>query len=210
MTLRYNGEIPADSTNTTFIVQAYSGNNLQNEPSAVYSVTPGTSETRYLYLGFFEDRVFHGTLTPGWVVNNLNAFSLQVAHAQPDDLYSWTIESEDGEAVPYSGTYEEMRAAVSTYGRSCKVATHAFTWEDTLGSGNGGTGDGEFALKFISFKGPQKGGQEAHKPGVSYNILGCKDLWLLSGNPKYKPIHITEGNDFTVWGIVTYVIKKIK
>ncbi|MBP5335208.1 MAG: translesion error-prone DNA polymerase V autoproteolytic subunit [Bacteroidales bacterium] len=70
--------------------------------------------------------------------------------------------------------------------------------------------DGEFALKFISFKDPQKGGQEAHKPGVSYNILGCKDLWLLSGNPKYKPIHITEGNDFTVWGIVTYVIKKIK
>ena len=67
--------------------------------------------------------------------------------------------------------------------------------------------DGEFALKFISFKDPQKGGQEAHKPGVSYNILGCKDLWLLSGNPHWNHI---EGNDFTVWGIVTYVIKKIK
>ncbi|MBQ3314546.1 MAG: LamG domain-containing protein [Kiritimatiellae bacterium] len=155
--LRYNGTKVPVGSDAPVIVQAYSGNNLQNEPSAVYSVTPGTSETRYLYLGFFEDRVFHGTLTPGWVVNNLNAFSLQVAHAQPDDLYSWTIESEDGEAVPYSGTYEEMRAAVSTYGRSCKVATHAFTWEDTLGSGNGGTGDGEFALKISSVDSTMKG-----------------------------------------------------
>lgn len=49
--------------------------------------------------------------------------------------------------------------------------------------------DGEFALKFISFK------DDA--------------LYLLPANEKYPPIKVTEANDFTVWGIVTYVIKKI-
>ena len=32
---------------------------------------------------------------------------------------------------------------------------------------------------------------------------------LLPANNKYKPIEITPENDFLVWGIVTYVIKKI-
>lgn len=28
-------------------------------------------------------------------------------------------------------------------------------------------------------------------------------------NPKYQPIKVTEDNQFAIWGIVTYVIKKI-
>lgn len=73
--------------------------------------------------------------------------------------------------------------------------------------------DGEFALKYISFHAPAPGGQyrpakESAKASVSYNILHQKELWLLPANPKYRPIHISEGNDFTIWGIVTYIIKK--
>ncbi|MBQ9400178.1 MAG: translesion error-prone DNA polymerase V autoproteolytic subunit [Bacteroidales bacterium] len=68
--------------------------------------------------------------------------------------------------------------------------------------------DGEFTLKFISFKDPGKPSREAPKARTSYNILHRKDIWLIPSNPKYKPIHIEEGNDFTVWGVVTYVIKK--
>lgn len=49
--------------------------------------------------------------------------------------------------------------------------------------------DGEFALKFIS--------------------LREDGLWLLPANDKYPPIKVTELNDFTVWGLVTYVIKKV-
>ena len=83
--------------------------------------------------------------------------------------------------------------------------------------------DGEFALKFVSFrdpfvKGASVGGQagsrgsvrEIRKAPVSYNILGRRDIWLLPANPKYKPIHIQEGNDFSIWGVVTYVIHKTK
>ena len=41
-------------------------------------------------------------------------------------------------------------------------------------------------------------------------ILKEKDaLFLLPANNEFKPIRITEENDFLVWGIVTYVIKKM-
>lgn len=93
--------------------------------------------------------------------------------------------------------------------------------------------DGEFALKFVSFHDPYAagtagafagsgsfaGGQDAGRRGAvreirkspaSYNILGRRDIWLLPANPKYKPIHIQEGNDFSIWGVVTYVIHKTK
>ena len=33
--------------------------------------------------------------------------------------------------------------------------------------------------------------------------------WLLPANEKYKPIKVTNENDFLVWGIVTHVIKKV-
>jgi len=48
--------------------------------------------------------------------------------------------------------------------------------------------DGEFTLKTIRFK----------KDGI----------YLMPANPAYKPIKVTEENDFIVWGIVTYVIHR--
>lgn len=34
--------------------------------------------------------------------------------------------------------------------------------------------------------------------------------FLMPANPNFKPIEITESNELIVWGVVTYVIKKIK
>lgn len=49
--------------------------------------------------------------------------------------------------------------------------------------------DGEFTLKKIKIE---------------------KDCcWLIPANEKYKPIKVTSENDFVVWGIVSYVIKKL-
>ncbi|MDD3875294.1 MAG: translesion error-prone DNA polymerase V autoproteolytic subunit [Bacteroidales bacterium] len=49
--------------------------------------------------------------------------------------------------------------------------------------------DGEFVLKRIKIE---------------------KDCaWLMPANEKFKPLRITEDNNFQVWGIVTYVIKKM-
>lgn len=75
--------------------------------------------------------------------------------------------------------------------------------------------DGEFALKYISFKNPvvdgygERHAKKASKPGVSYDILEHQRMWLLPANPKYPPIEVTDANDFTIWGVVTYVIKKV-
>ena len=49
--------------------------------------------------------------------------------------------------------------------------------------------DGEFTVKRVSVE--------------------TDKVLLLPANKKYKPIEITPENDFLVWGIVTYVIKKI-
>lgn len=50
--------------------------------------------------------------------------------------------------------------------------------------------DGEFTLKRIEIE---------------------KDrVWLMPANPQFSPIEVTEENHFVVWGIVTYVIKKLK
>jgi DNA polymerase V len=35
------------------------------------------------------------------------------------------------------------------------------------------------------------------------------ELFLVPENKEFQPIRITDGNDFMVWGIVTYVIKKM-
>ncbi len=48
--------------------------------------------------------------------------------------------------------------------------------------------DGEFTLKRIR--------------------LGKNSVTLLPANNQYAPIVVTEENDFLIWGIVTYVIKK--
>ncbi len=34
-------------------------------------------------------------------------------------------------------------------------------------------------------------------------------LYLMPENPAYHPIKVTEDNQFVIWAIVTYVIKKI-
>ena len=49
--------------------------------------------------------------------------------------------------------------------------------------------DGEFTLKRIQ--------------------LGKDALFLMPANEKFKPIRVTAENDFVVWGVVTYVIKKM-
>lgn len=36
-----------------------------------------------------------------------------------------------------------------------------------------------------------------------------KDLYLIPENSKFKPIKIIDENEFLIWGIVTYVIKKV-
>ncbi len=48
--------------------------------------------------------------------------------------------------------------------------------------------DGEFTLKRVRLE-----------PEVA---------WLVPSNPKYPSIKVTKENDFMVWGIVTYTIKK--
>lgn len=35
-----------------------------------------------------------------------------------------------------------------------------------------------------------------------------KGLWLMPENEEYKPIKVEEDNNLTIWGIVTYIIKK--
>lgn len=50
--------------------------------------------------------------------------------------------------------------------------------------------DGEFTLKFIKIE-----------PDA---------VFLVPANPKFSPIKVTEDNNFCIWGIVTYSIKKHK
>lgn len=41
-------------------------------------------------------------------------------------------------------------------------------------------------------------------------ILQEKDcLYLMPANKEYKPIKVTAENEFMVWGVVTYIIKKV-
>lgn len=49
--------------------------------------------------------------------------------------------------------------------------------------------DGEFTVKRLRVEG--------------------RKVWLKPENPDYPLIHITEENDFMIWGIVTNVIKKV-
>ena len=34
-------------------------------------------------------------------------------------------------------------------------------------------------------------------------------LWLMPANPDYEPIQVTGENEFLVWGVVQYVVKKV-
>ena len=50
--------------------------------------------------------------------------------------------------------------------------------------------DGEFTLKYLRMKDNQ--------------------LTLVPANPNYPQIQITEGVEFRMWGVVTYIIKKVR
>lgn len=34
-------------------------------------------------------------------------------------------------------------------------------------------------------------------------------MLLVAANPKFQPIRVTADNEFTIWGIVTYIIKRV-
>ena len=50
--------------------------------------------------------------------------------------------------------------------------------------------DGEFTVKRVSKVG--------------------KDFYLIPANPDFKPIKIEDGSDFRLWGVVTFVIHKLR
>lgn len=52
--------------------------------------------------------------------------------------------------------------------------------------------DGEFTLKYLRFKPDGQG------------------LTLVPANSSYPEIEVSESNEFTMWGVVTYVIKRIR
>ncbi len=54
--------------------------------------------------------------------------------------------------------------------------------------------DGEFLVRRFSFSG---------------GAGKVKTVMLEAANPAYKPIRITQGTDFSVWGVVTYIIKPV-
>lgn len=43
---------------------------------------------------------------------------------------------------------------------------------------------------------------------VKYIKIENRVIWLVPANPAYHPIKVTEQNDFIIWGIVLYSIKK--
>lgn len=59
--------------------------------------------------------------------------------------------------------------------------------------------DGEFTLKHIRFS--DRTGSNGHK---------IRRITLVPANRNYPKIEINEGSDFIMWGVVTYVIKKVR
>ena len=39
--------------------------------------------------------------------------------------------------------------------------------------------------------------------------VAADGVFLIPENPKYQPIKVTEENELIIWGIVTYVVKKL-
>ena len=56
--------------------------------------------------------------------------------------------------------------------------------------------DGEFTLKYLRF--------------TLETGSGMKKLTLVPANDRYPSIEVDEGVDFKMWGVVTYVIKKVR
>lgn len=70
--------------------------------------------------------------------------------------------------------------------------------------------EGNFTLKRISFKEPRNSNKRhAKKDNFSYKLLNTKPMWLLPLKENEPAIFVDEPNDFTIWGIVTYIIKKL-
>ena len=105
-TLRYHGDSGTGGATNMIYVEAYSGNNLQKSPSAVYAVTPGSVQSRTIYLGEYSDRVYHGTLTPGHVQAGKDNIQLEGCFIQQNDKWTWLAGQ-----VLNTGTYEEMYRA---------------------------------------------------------------------------------------------------
>ena len=105
-TLRYHGDTGTGSATNMIYVEAYSGNNLQKSPSAVYAVTPGSTQSRTIYLGEYSDRVYHGTLTPGHVQAGKDNIQLEGCFIQQNEKWTWLAGG-----VMNFGTYEEMYRA---------------------------------------------------------------------------------------------------
>ena len=71
--------------------------------------------------------------------------------------------------------------------------------------------DGEFVARKLTFKAPESDVTiRLPKQPVSYNVLNNKNFWLLPLNNSRKPIFVSDGNDFTLWGVITYIIKKVR
>ncbi len=137
-TLRYNGKKMLASTNAMIVVEAYSGNNVQKDANAYYYIKPGESVERTLYLGSYENRVVHGTLSPGrFTKAGLDLISLQGMFVQSDDIFSWTVSSTNGLAR-YTGTYEEMTAASLQHGTNMVVSAATYEWFDIVGGNSAG------------------------------------------------------------------------
>ena len=105
-TLRYHGDTGTGSSTNMIYIEAYSGNNLQKSPSAVYAVTPGSTQSRTIYLGEYSDRVYHGTLTPGHVQAGKDNIQLEGCFIQQNEKWTWLAGG-----VMNFGTYEEMYRA---------------------------------------------------------------------------------------------------
>ena len=43
---------------------------------------------------------------------------------------------------------------------------------------------------------------------VKHILKDKTGMWLVPANPKYPKIRITDGDDFSIWGVVTYIIHK--
>ena len=59
--------------------------------------------------------------------------------------------------------------------------------------------DGEFTLKHIRFE------TMTAKDGRRFS-----QIRLVPANDRYPVIEVSEGSDFIMWGVVTYVIKKVR
>ena len=120
MKVRYNGDRSLaseksdddkkDGGKAALVVRAYSKDALTGAyammPSAVWSVTPGETVDREVYLGCWEDRVVRGTMAPGNI--DIDSVDIKFAQILQSDLYSWTDEG----GTHVSGTYKEFLAAL--------------------------------------------------------------------------------------------------